>query len=128
MEVKQKFNTIDEYLAIFPQNIKDKLEMLRQIIKQTAPEAEEIISYNMPAFRFHGILVYFAAHKKHIGFYPGNDMVNKVFKDELTSFETSKGTIIFPNEREIPQSLVIKIVKYKMSENIKKSLIKNKRK
>ena len=70
MEAKQKFNTVDEYLAIFPQNIKDKLDKLRLTIKKTAPEAEEIISYNMPAFTFHGILVYFAAHKKHIGFYP----------------------------------------------------------
>ena len=125
MEAKQKFNTVDEYLAIFPQNIKDKLDKLRLTIKKTAPEEEEIISYNMPAFTFHGILVYFAAHKKHIGFYPGNDMVNKVFKDELSSFETSKGTIKFPNDREIPLNLVVKIVQYKMNENMKKSLVKN---
>src|ERR1035441_5692221 len=65
--------------------------------------ADEIISYNMPAFKFCGrILVYFAAHTKHIGFYPGNRMVNEVFKDDLTSYETSKGTVKFPFEKPIP--------------------------
>jgi uncharacterized protein YdhG (YjbR/CyaY superfamily) len=117
-----KFKTIDKYISAFPSKVKTSLETLRKAIKQVAPDADEIISYNMPAFKFYGrILVYFAAHTKHIGFYPGNRMVNEVFKDDLTSYETSKGTIKFPFEKPIPVSLVKKIVKYRVNENIERA-------
>ena len=114
-----KFKNIDQYISTFPPKVKALLETMRKAIKQVAPDADEIISYNMPAFKFYGrILVYFAAHSKHIGFYPGNRVVNEVFKDDLTSYETSKGTVKFPFEKPIPVSLVKKIVKYRVKENM----------
>jgi uncharacterized protein YdhG (YjbR/CyaY superfamily) len=76
----------------------------------------------MPAFKCYGrMLVYFAAHTKHIGFYPGNSVTNKVFKDDLISYETSKGTVKFPLDKPIPVRLVKKIIKYKVMYNLDKS-------
>jgi uncharacterized protein YdhG (YjbR/CyaY superfamily) len=123
----KKFKTVDEYLSSFPPNIKKNLTILRKAIKQAAPEAEEVISYNMPAYKFHGILIYFAAHTNHIGFYPGNKIVNIVFKDDLIEYETSKGTIKFPFEKPIPLRLIKTIVKYRVKENLDKAKPKVKR-
>ena len=95
---KSKFTTTDEYISSFPKNVRDQLEELRKTIKRAAPEAAEVISYNMPAFKFHGILLYFAAHTAHIGFYPGNASVISIFNDDLADYETSKGTIKFQIE------------------------------
>ena len=124
MDANHKFQSIDEYISVFPDNIKRKLELIRELVKKTAVDAQEVISYNMPAFKFHGILLYFAAHKEHIGFYPGSAIVNEFFKEALIGYETSKGTIRFPIKDEIPQSLIIGIVKYKMEENLKKLQLK----
>ena len=116
-----KFKTVDEYISSSPPKVKLLLKSLRNAIKQAAPEAEELISYNMPAFKCYGrILVYFAAHTKHIGFYPGNQATNEFFKDDLTEYETSKGTIKFPFEKGIPLGLVKKIVRFKANENLKR--------
>jgi len=120
-----KFKTIDQYISTYPPKVKALLETLRKTIKQVAPDAGEIISYNMPAFKFYGrILVYFAAHTKHVGFYPGNLVVNEVFKDDLIPYETSKGTVKFPFEKPIPVSLVKKIVKFRMEENLQRAVNK----
>jgi uncharacterized protein YdhG (YjbR/CyaY superfamily) len=111
----KKFKTIDQYISVFPPNVQILLETLRNTIKQAAPNAVEVISYNMPAFKLYGrILVYFAAHTKHIGFYPGNSVTNEVFKDDLITYETSKGTVKFPFHKPIPLRLVKKIIKYKV--------------
>ncbi len=72
---KKVFNTIDEYIATFPENVRSILEELRQAIRESAPEAEEAISYQMPAFKLNGILVWFAAFKNHVGFYPKTSAV-----------------------------------------------------
>ena len=124
MDLKQKHPTVDDYLLMFPENIKVKLEQIRKAVKETLPEAEEIISYNMPAYKFHGILLYFAAHKNHIGFYPGSSIANDFFKDDLKGFQTSKGTIKFPIKNEIPVKLIKKIVEFKMNENLNKLKLK----
>jgi uncharacterized protein YdhG (YjbR/CyaY superfamily) len=122
---KTKFKTIDEYISAFPPKVKVLLRTLRKTIKQAAPEAEEVISYNMPAFKcYERLLVYFAAHTKHIGLYPGNNKVNVVFKNDLIAYETSKGTVKLPFEKGIPIGLIKKIIKYRVKENSNKAKIK----
>jgi uncharacterized protein YdhG (YjbR/CyaY superfamily) len=119
-----KFKTVDEYLSALSPKSKKLMIDLRKIIKQSAPEAEEVISYNMPAIKFHGIVVYYAAHTNHIGFYPGNSVTNEIFKDDLTKYETSKGTVKFRFGKPIPTALIKKIVKYRVMENLLKAKAK----
>jgi uncharacterized protein YdhG (YjbR/CyaY superfamily) len=116
-----KFKTIDEYLSSLSPNVREMMEELRKTINLAAPEAAEVISYNMPAFKFHGILVYFAAHREHVGFYPGGTIVNEVFKDELAGFFTSKGTIRFPLDKKLPIDLIQNIVRYKAKINLEQA-------
>ena len=114
---------IDSYIATHPENVRMILEKLRDTIRKAAPDAEEVISYQMPAFRFHGILVYFAAFKNHIGFYPTGNGI-KAFKEELSAYEGGKGTIRFPLGTTIPFDLVSKIVKYRVAENLARNELK----
>jgi len=123
-----KFKTVDEYLSALPPNVKKLLLDLRKAIKQAAPEAEEVISYNMPAYKFHGILVYYMAHKAHIGFYPGSSVISGIFKNDLTGYKTSKGTIQFPFDKAIPLLLVKKIVKFRIKQNMERAKTKLKKK
>ncbi len=115
---------IDDYLADVPPPARVKLEKLRSIILSVAPEAEEVISYAMPAFKYHGMLVGFAAWKNHVGFYPWNSRTVKEFNEELKEYSTSKGAIQFPLEKPIPVTLVKKIVKARMNENLAKAKLK----
>lgn len=117
-----KFKTVDEYFSTISPETRKILEELRRIIRQAAPEAEEVVSYNMPAYRYHGMLVYFMAHKNHIGFYPGNKIVNEVFKDELRNYKTLKGTIQLPLSDGIPTRLIKKIVSFRVKENLEKKI------
>jgi len=103
------------------------LEEIRLIIRQTAPAAIEFISYGMPAYKMHGVLVYFAANKQHIGFYPTASPI-VVFKDELTAFKTSKGAIQFPVKTGIPTAIVKKIVEFRIQEDEMKALSKKTKK
>lgn len=111
---------IDEYISSQPEKVKAILEKLRQTIRKAAPEAEEVISYQMPAFKYHGMLVYFAAWKNHIGFYPVSSGI-KAFNKELSAYEKSKGTIKFPIDKPIPYNLISKIVKFRVKENLAKA-------
>ena len=111
-----QFTTIDEYIASFPKNIRDILEHLRRAIREAAPDAEETISWRMPTYRLKGNLVHFAAHKNHVGFYPGPSAI-VAFKKELASFPTSKGAVQFPFDKPIPLALVKKIVRYRVKES-----------
>jgi uncharacterized protein YdhG (YjbR/CyaY superfamily) len=117
--MKQEYKTIDEYIAQFPEEVRSLLEEMRQTIKQVAPEAVETISYRMPAFRLNGILVYFAAFKDHISFFPTASGVT-AFKEELTGYATSRGTIQLPLDKPIPFDLVKKIVQFRKTENLAK--------
>ncbi len=126
--VNKKFRNVDEYLSTFDPEIRSILESLRKTIKAAAPEAEEVISYNMPAFKFHGILVYYAAHKEHIGFYPAGSNVVELFKNELKDYKTSRGTIQFPFRLPIPHRLVKKIVRYRAQANLEKVLLNRRKK
>ncbi len=107
---------IDAYIAQFPKQVQAALQKIRKTIKAAAPQAEEVISYQMPAFKYHGVLVYFAAWKNHIGFYPVTSVIT-AFKDELKHYLVSKGTIQFPLDTPLPLALISNIVKYRVVEN-----------
>jgi uncharacterized protein YdhG (YjbR/CyaY superfamily) len=116
VEPKKTYKTIDEYISAFSKTVQDILQELRQAIRESAPNAEESISYQMPTFRFNGNLVHFAAFKNHIGFYPTPSGIN-AFKEELVSYKTSKGAVQFPLNKPIPFDLVKKMVEYRVKEN-----------
>jgi uncharacterized protein YdhG (YjbR/CyaY superfamily) len=122
----KKFKTVDEYLANLPGNTRAILKEFRKTIKQAAPQAEELISYNMPAFKLHGMLVYYAAWKEHIGFYPVSSGI-EAFKKELSAYEAAKGSVKFPTDKPIPFNLVSKIVEYRVRENLTKASAKKKK-
>ena len=109
----EKITNIDEYIRGFPEHTGKLLIQLREIIRNAAPEAQEVISYQMPAFKQKGILVYFAAYKNHIGFYPTASGV-EAFKDELSPYKCSKGIIQFPLDRPLPVGLITKIVEFRV--------------
>lgn len=109
-----KPSSIDEYIAGFPEDIQQMLEMIRKTVKEAAPEAEEAIKYNMPAFVLKKNLVYFAAFKNHIGFFPApaND---DQYKKDLSGYKTGKGSVQFPMNKPMPLDLVTKIVKWRIA-------------
>jgi uncharacterized protein YdhG (YjbR/CyaY superfamily) len=117
---KPKFSNADEYIAMFPDNVKEILQKIRLTIKKTAPAAEEVISYQMPAFKLNGMLVWYAANKEHIGFYPTPSPI-RVFKKELANYKTSKGAIQFPIDKAIPLKLIKNIVEFRINENLEKA-------
>jgi uncharacterized protein YdhG (YjbR/CyaY superfamily) len=117
---KAGFATIDEYIALFPEDIQKKLRELRATIRVSAPGATEKISYQMPTFFLKGNLVHFAAFKNHIGFYPAPRGI-EAFKEELAIYAGSKGTVRFPLDQPLPLDLISKIVKFRVAENLKKA-------
>lgn len=119
-ESARKFIVGADYLSAFPANVSSMMEDLRITIRRAAPQAEEIISYNMPAFKWHGILVYFAGYKNHIGFYPGASGI-AMFRNELTGYKSAKGSVQFPLDKPLPLRLVTKIVKFRVKENLEMS-------
>ncbi len=116
----KKAKDIDEYIAGFPVDTREMLEQLRASIIKAAPMAEEVISYGMPAFKWNGVLVYFAAYSKHIGFYPTASGIES-FKKELSNYKWSKGTVQFPLDKPLPLALVRKIVKFRVKHNSQKA-------
>jgi uncharacterized protein YdhG (YjbR/CyaY superfamily) len=120
---------IDEYIATFPSDIQEILEQIRATIKKVVPEAEETISYGIPTFNLNGTyLIYFAAYKKHIGFYPVPNPVDKVDKDFASYKVSGKGTIQFPLDKPMPLNLIIKLVKFKVKENVERAAKKKQKK
>jgi uncharacterized protein YdhG (YjbR/CyaY superfamily) len=117
---KNTYSNIDEYILTFPREAQEKLREMRAVIKEVAPEADEKISYQMPAFRLKGILVYFAAFQHHIGFYPTGGVLDK-FEKELASYKRGKGSIQFPMDEPLPLELIRKIVKFRVAENLRKA-------
>ena len=117
---------IDEYIAGFPPDVQTILEKIRTTIRKAAPDAREKISYRMPTFTLQGNLVHFAAHKKHIGFYPAPSAIEE-FKDELPGYRSSKGAVQFPLDRPIPFDLISEIVKFRVKENLKRAEAKGKK-
>jgi uncharacterized protein YdhG (YjbR/CyaY superfamily) len=111
-------NEIDQYIAGFPDHTRELLTQLRKTIQTAAPEAKEVISWSMPAFKQNGILVFYAAYKNHIGFYPTASGI-EAFKTELSSYKWSKGTIQFPLDKPLPLELITKIVRHRILERMK---------
>lgn len=118
---------IDEYIAGFPHDIQEILEKIRMAIRKAAPDAKETIKYQMPTFTLEGNLVFFAAFKKHIGFYP-RAAGDAKFKKELSVYEGTKGSYRFPLDKPIPFHLIGKIVKFRVKENLKRAEAKGKKK
>jgi uncharacterized protein YdhG (YjbR/CyaY superfamily) len=111
---------IDEYMALFSPDVQVILEKIRSTIRQAAPDAQETISYKIPAFTLHGILVYFAAFKKHIGFYPpvrGDAKLEKA----ISTYAGAKGNLQFPLHQPIPYVLIERIVKLRVKQNLSKA-------
>lgn len=119
---RRKSRTIDEYIDSFPPDVRSILQRMREVIHESAPEAQEAIAYGMPTFRLNGNLVHFAAFKSHIGFYPSGPSAIEAFKNELSQYEQSKGTIRFPLNQPIPFELVKRIVKFRVRQNEAKTL------
>jgi uncharacterized protein YdhG (YjbR/CyaY superfamily) len=117
MMPKKEFKSVDEYIATFPKNVQTILEEVRRTIRDAAPDAKETISYQMPAFKQNGILVWFAAHKNHIGFYPRATAM-EAFKEKLSAYEISKGTVKFPLNEPIPFDLIKEVVRFRVKENL----------
>lgn len=115
---KAGHGSIDEYIALFPDDIQRTLQGLRATVRAAAPDAQEKISYGIPTFALNGNLVHFAAFEKHIGFYPTSSGI-LAFKRELASYELAKGTVRFPIGRPLPLKLISRIVRFRVAENLK---------
>jgi uncharacterized protein YdhG (YjbR/CyaY superfamily) len=123
---KTEFKDVDSYIDTFPKDTQELLEKIRTTIRKAAPKAEEVISYQMPAYKLEGVLVYFAGYKQHIGFYPMPSALRE-FKKELSIYKGSKGAVQFPLDKPLPLTLITKMVKFRVSENKKKAKEKKKR-
>lgn len=121
-----KPQSIDEYIATFPVEIQRLLGQMREAIQQAAPEAKELISYGIPAYKQNGMLVYFAAFTKHIGFYPTSSGI-ETFREELNGLVVGKGSVQFPFDQPLPLDLVKRIVSFRLSENLDKSTNQSKK-
>jgi uncharacterized protein YdhG (YjbR/CyaY superfamily) len=119
MSPKLSFETVDEYIANQPPEIQVLLLQVRNAVKEVAPDAQEVISYQMPAFKKDTILVWYAAFKNHIGFFPKTTVMEQ-FKDRLVQYKTSKGTIQFPYDKPLPLELIKEIVKFRLKETAQK--------
>lgn len=119
--IKAVAKNIDEYLdELTDKKVRMMLKNLRKTIRSVAPHADEVISYSMPGFNYHGPLVYFAAFKNHCSFFPGNSSLIAKMETELKPYRTSKGTIQFTVDDPLPASLVKKIVTGRIKENLEK--------
>ena len=116
-ESKDGFTTIDEYISGFPSEIQEILQNIRKIVRETAPEATEKISDQMPTFYLNGNLVHFAAFKKHIGFYPTPWGI-EAFEKELSVYKGAKGSVQFPLDQPMPYELIRKIVEYRVAQSL----------
>ena len=116
---KKTPKNIDEYVKRFPKEVQQRLHAMRGTIKKAAPTATETISYGIPAFRLDGLLVWFAAFKSHIGFYPRASGI-AAFQKELSAYKWAKGSVQFPLDEPLPLALVSRMVKFRVKENLSK--------
>lgn len=112
--------SFDDYLDRFPRDVQLRLQKLRLTVKKAAPQAKEKISYGIPAFTLNGMLVWFAGFKKHIGFYPRTSAI-AAFKKELSVYKGAKGSVQFPFDKPLPLTLISRIVKFRVKENLSKA-------
>lgn len=121
-----KPTSVEEYFSWFSPEIQAKLQQIRETLRAALPEAKEVISYHMPAFKTTEVLVYYAAAKSHLGYYPTNSGVEE-FKKELADYVTSKGAIQFPYDRELPLDLMAQIAQFRAEEAKFRAELKKKR-
>ena len=108
------FKTVDQYIALQPQAVQRALKRVRSTIRKALPQAEEVISYQIPAYKLHGrVVLYFAGWTQHYSLYPSNDRLVAAFKDALAGYEISKGTIRFPLSEPVPVKLIERIAKFR---------------
>lgn len=118
-----KPQNIDQYIAAQESFMRPKLQQIRKVIRKSAPDAEEVISYSMPAFKFHGILVYFAAFKNHLGFYAMKEVMNH-FKHDVEMYQSGAATLQFSWDKPLPAKLIAEIVNYRVESNLNKKMAK----
>ena len=121
-----KPTSVEEYFSWFSPEIQAKLQQIRDTLRAALPDAKEVISYHMPAFKTTEVLVYYAAAKSHLGYYPTNSGVEE-FKNELAGYVTSKGAIQFPFDRELPLNLIAQIAQFRAEEAKFRAELKQKR-
>ena len=123
---RSRFRSVEEYFAALPPHSRTLLQEVRSAIWAAAPQAEELISYNIPAFRLEGLLVWYAAFKSHVGLYPRVSAM-EAFDKELAAYKKAKGSVQFPLDQPMPLELIAKIVKYRVKENKEDALRKQKK-
>lgn len=115
---KTAFQTIDEYHKTFPQEVQVRMEQIRKLIKEVVPEAEEVISYQIPSFKYKGYLIYYSAYAKHISLSsPWSAALLEEFAPELKKYTVSKSAIQLPSKEELPTELIKRIVTFRKKEN-----------
>ena len=119
-KTKQQFETIDEYISLFPQDVGEKLQAIRKLIREEVPDAEETISYKIPTFKRHGsYVVYLAAHANHVSLYPSSPAIEKL--KGVSKYKKHQGTLQFPLEQPLPLPLIRKVVQLLDKENIQRT-------
>jgi uncharacterized protein YdhG (YjbR/CyaY superfamily) len=114
---KTDFKSVDEYIATHPEDVQAILQRVRSTIRKAVPGAEEVISYQIPAYKLHGVpVLYFAGWKQHYSLYPATDHLVEAFKDELAPYKVSKGTIRFPLSQPVPVTLIERIAEFRAKE------------
>lgn len=126
MKSKGLSKDVGGYISAFPIKTRKLLRQLRSIIRETAPNAEEKISYGMAGYKYYGMLVYFAGYKNHIGFYPGKAAI-LAFEKKLAGYKTSKGTVQFPLDKALPETLIRDITAFQVIKNESKALARRKK-
>jgi uncharacterized protein YdhG (YjbR/CyaY superfamily) len=118
--------TVDEYIQRYPATVQPVLQKIRKTIKKTAPAAKEVISYNIPGYMYHGVLIYFAAFKNHISVYPA-PRDSAAFKKELSVYKGGKGTVQFPIGEPVPFDLITRITQFRLKDNEQRAAAKGKK-
>lgn len=119
---------IEEYIAGFPEEVRERLAGLRRVIHEAAPGVGETIKYGMPTFMLHGNLVYFAVYKKHIGFYPRPAGIeDEALLAELAPYEAAKSSIRLPFDKPVPYELIAKLVKIRVEQNLERAEAKGRK-
>lgn len=116
---------VDEYISAFPPEVQTRLKKIRKIIRSIAPTSEEVISYDIPGYKYYGMLFYFAAFTNHISIYPAPRQ-HAAFKKELALYKGGKGTVQFPHDKPIPFDLIKRIIKFRKQQNEEKNAVKAK--
>ena len=120
MPSRSSATSIDEYIAEFPPEVQEVLQQIRALIRASAPDAVETISYAIPTFDLNGHLVHFAGYKNHVGFYPTGRGA-AAFKEELSAYKGGRGSVQFPLSEPLPEDLIRRIVEHRVAENTGKA-------